>query len=110
MVGIGCHCAVGHTRTRGRASVALAAVFNHWLRASHWQLGGIAMVGFSMALGHRACSNFGTWHLRFVWLPLSVVLGISHRARRSSQLGELFVAFVDRGLGAFVSQTQPPPS
>jgi hypothetical protein len=93
---------VGHTGAGGRAFVALATFFNHRLRASDWQLGGFAMVGFSMALGHRARSNFGTWYLWFVWLSLSFVLGISHSASRSSQFGELFVALVDRGLGAFV--------
>jgi len=95
---------VGHIGACGRAFVALATFFNSRLRAFNWQLGGIALVRFSMALGHRARSNFGTWHLRFVWLSLSFVLGISHSARRSSQFGELFVAFVDGGLGAFVSQ------
>jgi hypothetical protein len=95
---------VGHVGAGRRAFVALAPFFNRRLRASDWQLGGIALVRFSMALGHRARSNFGTWHLWFVWLSLSFVLGISHSASGSSQFGELFVAFVDCGLGAFVSQ------
>jgi hypothetical protein len=95
---------VGHIGACGRALVALATFFNSRLRSFNWQLGGIALVRFSMAPGHRALSNFGTWHLWFVWLPLSFVLGISHSASRSSQFGELFVAFVDGGLGAFVSQ------
>jgi hypothetical protein len=95
---------VGHVGAGRRAFVALATFFNSRLRSFNWQLGGIALVRFSMAPGHRARSNFGTWHLWFVWLSLSFVLGISHSASRSSQFGELFVAFVDCGLGTFVSQ------
>jgi hypothetical protein len=94
---------VGHIGACGRAFVALATFFNSRLRSFNWQLGGTALVRFSMALGHRARSNFGTWHLWFVWISLSFVLGISHSASGSSQFGELFVASVDGGLGAFVS-------